>query len=92
MICPLYVPNKDSGPLSTEPMTFCGTVIYLVEPSFGISEDGLIRLCPELVGSGRAIELKAMDTLYVGRPMRSEEAQSLAKDLKVKIIFLVDGF
>ena len=67
-------------------MAFCGTVIHLVEPSFGISEDGLIRFSPDLVRSGRAIELKAMDTLYVGRPMRSEEAQSLAKDLKVKIV------
>ena len=64
-------------------MQFCGTIIHLVEPSFGISEDGLTRFSPELVKSGRSIELKAMDTQYVGRPMRSEEAQCLAKDLKI---------
>ena len=67
-------------------MEFCGTVIHLVEPSFGISEDGLCRFEPELVKAGRMIELKAIDTLYVGRPMRSDEAQVLAKDLKINII------
>ena len=71
----MYVPNTDSGPLQSQPMEFCGTVIHLVEPSLGISEDGLCRFEPELVKSGRMIELKAMDTLYIHICRSSDEVR-----------------
>ena len=64
-------------------MQFCGTQIYLVEPSSGLSEDRITYFTPSLVHEGRLIELEAMNALHVGHPMRGGE---LAKSLGIRII------
>ena len=86
LVCPIFVPNKDAGPLTSTPMSFCNTTIHLVEPSMGISEDGLTRFDSEKVKAGRLIELQAMNSLQVGQPLRMPQAQSLAKELGIRII------
>ena len=43
VIAPLFIPTKDSGPLTSEGFRFCGEKVYLINPLSGLSEDGLVR-------------------------------------------------
>lgn len=46
----------------------------------------MTRFDSEKVKAGRLIELQAMNSLQVGQPLRMPQAQSLAKELGIRII------
>ena len=86
IIAPLYVPTKDSGPLSSEGFEFCGSTVYLIEPMSGLSEDGSTWFPADLVKSGRLTELQAMNHLKAGVLLQPDAAHALAKELDIQIV------